>query len=135
MSLIYFALAAPGLLMMYVTTLVFVRADAVLFISVCVMLLQVRAASEMYITGCYDDIDDGDDGDGESDVICLDEEDVVESERRKQAMSPRAPATKGEARANKKNSEEVSGEESVEESEEEEGKEREDSENEDEDNE
>jgi hypothetical protein len=30
MSLIYFALAAPGLLMMYVTTLVFVRADAVL---------------------------------------------------------------------------------------------------------
>ena len=92
--------------MMYVTTLVFVRADAVLFISVCVMLLQVRAASEMYITGCYDDIDDGDDGDGESDVICLDEEDVVESERRKQAMSPRAPSTKGEAPANKKNSEE-----------------------------
>jgi hypothetical protein len=110
MSLIYFALAAPGLLMMYVTTLVFFRADAVLFISVCLMLLQVRAASDMYITGCYDDIDDGEDGDGESEVICLDEEDVAESERRKLAMSPRAPATKGEAPANKKNSEEEEGE-------------------------
>ncbi len=111
MSLIYFALAAPELLMMYVTTLVFVMADAVLFISVCFMLLQVRTASDMYITGCYDHIEVGEDGDGDSEVICLDEEDAAESERRKLAMSPRAPATKDEARANKKNSEEEGGDE------------------------
>ena len=112
--------------MMYVTTLVFVRADAVLFISVCLMLLQVRAASDMYITGCYDHIDVEEDDDDVSDVICLDEEEAAESERRKLAMSPRAPATKGEAPANKNSSEEES---------EEEGKEREDNESEDEENE
>ncbi len=38
------------------------------------MLLQVRAASENYITGCYDHIDVEEDGDSDSDVICLDEE-------------------------------------------------------------
>ena len=70
------------------------------------MLLQVRAASDMYITGCFDHIDLEEVGDSDSDVICLDEEEAAESERRKLAMSPRAPATKGEAHANKNNSEE-----------------------------
>ena len=70
------------------------------------MILQVRAASDMYITGCYDDQGDGDDDDGDSDVICLDKEDAAESELRKLAMSPRVPATKGDAPANKKGSEE-----------------------------
>ena len=93
---------------MYVTPLVlFSRsAAAVLFHSVCFMILQVRAASDMYITGCYDDQGDGDDGDGDSDVICLDKEDAAESELRKLAMSPRVPAKKGDAPAKKKDSEE-----------------------------
>ena len=92
---------------MYVTPLVlFSRsAAAVLFYPVCLMILQVRAASDMYITGCYDDQGDGDDGD-DSDVICLDKEDAAESELRKLAMSPRVPAKKGDAPANKKDSEE-----------------------------
>ena len=85
-----------------------------------VIILQVRAASDRYISGCYDAELDGDDGDDDSDVICLDEEDVAESERRKLVMSPRAPATKDEAPAKKKDSEEDEKEEEdeVEESEE-----------------
>ena len=77
------------------------------------MLFQVRAASDRYISGCFDDaaVDAGED---DSDVICLDEEDAAESERRKLAMSPRAPATKDEAPAKNKDSEkeevEISGE-------------------------
>ncbi len=65
----------------------------------------MRAASDRFISGCYDAQDDGVEGDGESDVICLDDEDVADSERRKLAMSPRAPATKIEAHAEKKDNE------------------------------
>ena len=68
------------------------------------MLFQVRAASDRYISGCYDDAE-VDAGEDDSDVICLDEEDAAESERRKLAMSPRAPATKDEAPAKTKDSE------------------------------
>ena len=66
------------------------------------MLFQVRAASDRYISNCYDDAEVDED---DSDVICLDEEDAAESERRKLAMSPRAPATKDEAPAKTKDSE------------------------------
>ena len=82
------------------------------------LILQVRAASDRYISGCYDAELDGDDGDDDSDVICLDEEDVAESERRKLVMSPRAPATKDEAPAKTKDSEKKEEVESSEEGEE-----------------
>jgi hypothetical protein len=68
------------------------------------ILFQVRAASDRYISGSYDDAE-VDAGEDDSDVICLDEEDAAESERRKLAMSPRAPATKDEAPAKTKDSE------------------------------
>jgi hypothetical protein len=73
------------------------------------MLFQVRAASDRYISGCFDDaaVDAGED---DSDVICLDEEDAAESERRKLAMSPRAPATKDEAPAKTKDGEKAEAE-------------------------
>ena len=80
----------------------------------------MRAASDRYISGCYDAEGDGKDGDGDSDVIYLDEEDAAESERRKSIMSPRAPATKDEAPAQKKESEEEEEEDGDEEEEEEE---------------
>ena len=65
---------------------------------------QVRVASDRYISGCYDAQGEEDDSDGDSDVICLDAEDTAESERRKLAMSPRAPATEN-VYAKKENSE------------------------------
>ena len=81
------------------------------------MLFQVRAASDRYISGCYDDAE-VDAGEDDSDVICLDEEDAAESERRKLAMAPRAPATKDEAPAKTKDSEKKEEVESSEEGEE-----------------
>ena len=80
----------------------------------------MRAASDRYISGCYDDAE-VDAGEDDSDVICLDEEDAAESERRKLAMSPRAPATKDETHIKKRDSVDEEGGEGDEEEEEEEG--------------